>query len=121
MTLPININRLVGENVRFFREERDISQEILATRAGIKRTSTISDIETGKSNPTVETIEKLAIALEIRPAELFDYAFFRDDQLFSQKEALIKVHGESLLKRKLEEVNYVVNSTNQLLDFIDKK
>lgn len=121
MTLSVNINQQIGINLRIFRKEKKISQEDLAVIAGIQRTATISELETGKGNPTIETIEKLATALDIRPIELLDMGHFRSDEYFFQKEDLIKVHCESLLQRELEEVQYVVNSTNKLLDFIDKK
>lgn len=121
MTLSANIKEQIGLNLRTFRKAKKISQEDLAAKAGIERTASISELENGKGNPTIETIEKLAIALDIRPVELLDIGHFRSDEHFMQKENLIKVHCESLLKRDLEEINYVVKSTNQLLDFIDKK
>lgn len=119
--LSIKINRLIGENIRLFREEKNLSQEELAIKADIQRTASISDIENGKRNPTIGTIEKLAIALEIRPIELLDYNHFRNDLHFPQKEELIKAHCESLLQRKLDEVKFVVNHTNELLDFLDEQ
>jgi len=42
----------------------------LADRIGISRVS-LSGIATGKQKPAFDTLEKLAIALEVSPAELF--------------------------------------------------
>ena len=58
-----------GELVRQFREQSDLSQEDLADLAGIHRTY-IGGIERGERNPTLQTIHKLAAALDIPPMEL---------------------------------------------------
>lgn len=56
--------------VRAFRGRLDISQEELAGRAGLHRTY-VSDIERGVRNLSLESIEKLARALETSVAALF--------------------------------------------------
>ena len=62
---------LFGELVRQFREQASLSQEDLADRAGIHRTY-IGGIERGERNPTLQTIHKLAAALDIPPMELLN-------------------------------------------------
>lgn len=62
-----------GELVRNKRFEMGISQEELAGRAGLHRTY-VSDIERGGRNPSLESIEKLAKALEVSLATLFEQA-----------------------------------------------
>ena len=49
---------------------RGIAMQDLADRIGISRVS-LSGIATGKQKPAFDTLEKLAIALEVSPAELF--------------------------------------------------
>ncbi len=58
------------ESVRKERKARGWSQQRLADEAGINKV-TLVHIETGKSSPNVETLEKLASALGIRVAEFF--------------------------------------------------
>lgn len=58
-----------GRRIRELREERTMSQEDLADKAGLHRTH-ISLIERGQRSVRVETIEKLAIALRVQPSEL---------------------------------------------------
>lgn len=48
---------------------RALSQEALAVDAGVDR-SYVGRIERGVENPTVETLDKLASALGVPPAEL---------------------------------------------------
>jgi CheY-like chemotaxis protein/DNA-binding XRE family transcriptional regulator len=56
--------------VRKWRSQRRISQEELAGRAGLHRTY-VSDIERGARNVSLESIEKLARALEVPAGILF--------------------------------------------------
>ncbi|MFZ0946463.1 MAG: helix-turn-helix transcriptional regulator [Syntrophobacteraceae bacterium] len=58
-----------GQRVRQERTTRKLSQEQLAELAGVHRTY-IGMIERGEKNITLESIEKLAKALELKPEEL---------------------------------------------------
>ena len=60
---------LVAWNVRKLRVKRGLSQEALAVDAGVDR-SYVGRIERGIENPTAETLERLAAALDVPVAEL---------------------------------------------------
>ena len=60
---------IVAWNLRRLRVKRDLSQEALAVDAGVDR-SYVGRIERGIENPTVETLDRLAKALEVPAAEL---------------------------------------------------
>lgn len=60
-----------AENVRTFRTTLGVSQEDLAELAGFHRTY-VSQVERGVANITLDNIEKLAIALNVRPAALLE-------------------------------------------------
>lgn len=53
------------------RKEREISQEDFATDSGFDR-GYISGVERGVRNPSVLVLERIAAALKIDVAELFD-------------------------------------------------
>jgi transcriptional regulator with XRE-family HTH domain len=57
-------NQLVARNVRRFRRERAMSLGELARRSGLAK-QTLSKIEQGAGNPTVETLALLAAALDL--------------------------------------------------------
>lgn len=59
----------VGEKIRYFRKEKHFSQKKLAQQAGISNTY-LCDVEKGRSNCSLETLIKLAGALNINPEEL---------------------------------------------------
>lgn len=58
------------KNLKFYRNERRISQEKLAESCGCA-TGTIGCIECGKTMPSFEMIGKIAASLQIHPADLF--------------------------------------------------
>ena len=57
-------------NLKFYRKEKNISQEQLAELCDCA-TSTIGCIEIGRQAPSFEMIVNIARALEIHPADLF--------------------------------------------------
>jgi len=65
----VNILKTFGTNVRTVRESRGLSQEALADKADLHRTY-ISDIERFQRNISLDNIQKLANALEVKPYEL---------------------------------------------------
>jgi transcriptional regulator with XRE-family HTH domain len=65
----MDVRRVVGRNVRRYRERARLSQEELAHRAGLDRTY-VSGIERGIRNPTVLVLQDLAVVLKVKPADL---------------------------------------------------
>ncbi|MBX3247499.1 MAG: helix-turn-helix transcriptional regulator [Myxococcales bacterium] len=62
-------NSHLGQNVRAIREARGLSQQQMATAAGIPR-ATWSLLESGSANPTLAVLVKVAAALQVRLEEL---------------------------------------------------
>jgi transcriptional regulator with XRE-family HTH domain len=60
----------LGKAVRFLRETRNLSQRELADSSGIDATE-ISRLEKGKSNPTHETLRRLAKGLGVPCSQIF--------------------------------------------------
>ena len=59
-----------GDYLRAARRSRNLSQPELAEKAGIAA-QVVSNLENGRSNPTVETIFQLANGLAMSPTDLF--------------------------------------------------
>lgn len=58
------------ENLRTLRKQKGLSQLRLSEMAGLS-SSIVGDIETGRRNPTLTTIGKLAEALDVPVHQLF--------------------------------------------------
>ena len=69
----IDLKTLLGMAIKAQRASLGISQEELAHRAGLHRTY-VSDLERGARNPSIESIEKLAGALQVSVSNLFEGA-----------------------------------------------
>lgn len=62
--------RVLGQTIRALRKQKHLSQDVLSGLAGIARTH-LTMIENGSIHATIDTVWKLAAALELRPSELF--------------------------------------------------
>jgi transcriptional regulator with XRE-family HTH domain len=65
----MDMRRLVGRNVRQFRQKKGLTQEQFAELSGFSQ-QYISGLEQGRRNPTVITLFELAAALGATPVDL---------------------------------------------------
>jgi transcriptional regulator with XRE-family HTH domain len=66
----MDIKKYFGNRVRELRTEKKLSQEALATACGLHRTY-IGNVERGEKNISLENIEKIAEALDVKMSVLF--------------------------------------------------
>jgi transcriptional regulator with XRE-family HTH domain len=67
----IEVARRFGENLARVREQTGISQEEVGWRASLHRTE-VSILERGARLPRIDTLVKLAGALDVSPCDLLD-------------------------------------------------
>ncbi len=70
MTLWNNAEMIIGDRLRALREEKKFSQGDIEKRTGLLRCY-ISRVENGHTVPAIETLEKMARALEVPLYQLF--------------------------------------------------
>ena len=61
---------IIGERIRLLREDKNLSQGDIEKRTGLLRCY-ISRVENGHTVPAIETLEKLARAMEVPLYQLF--------------------------------------------------
>ncbi|GIM44456.1 hypothetical protein DNHGIG_00050 [Collibacillus ludicampi] len=61
----------LGENIKFYRKQRGLTQSELATQANMSR-SYIADVERDRYNPSVDTLKAISEALNIPVSYLLD-------------------------------------------------
>lgn len=69
MFIPTLDPKLVGKVVADFRRRKGISQEVLSGLADIGRTH-LSAIERGERKPTLETLYRIACALDVNMSDI---------------------------------------------------
>ena len=69
------ITKKIAMRIKLERTKKNISQEELAFSAGLNK-NTIGKIERVETSPTIETIEKIAIALGVDFLNLVDVSKF---------------------------------------------
>ena len=115
------LSELIGENCRVIRKSKGLSQKTVVERMGKDRSADISELESGKSNPTLETISKLAEALEVDVLDLFKFEDLRHNHDIQKQNLKLKVHFEDLQNRSANELEYILNANKAFLDFLDKE
>ncbi len=65
------ISKIIGQRIRNYRTQQKLSQEKLAERSGCHPTY-IGQLERGEKNATLESIEKIASALNVPLSQLFE-------------------------------------------------
>ena len=86
VVLEIRLNRsitMVGKNIKFFREKKNITQSELADKLCVTRQA-VSNWENGKTEPDIEMLNKIASVLEISIEELI-YGFKRETKIINTK------------------------------------
>ena len=81
------MNQAIGERLKQIRLRKRLSQRQLARQSGVAN-ATISQIESGKLNPTVSMLKRVLDGIPLRLSEFFsdepdapDRVFFRADEL----------------------------------------
>lgn len=86
----------VGKRIKELRNKRKMSQEKLAEIAEISQ-NMLSGIETGNNFCSSETLEKIIIALEVEPYELFDFGHHKgDDELLTEINRILSKNPEKI-------------------------
>ena len=65
------ITKIIGQRIRNYRTQNNLSQEKLAELSGCHPTY-IGQVERGEKNATLESIEKISLALNISLSKLFE-------------------------------------------------
>jgi len=79
-----NIRKIFGERIRKLRKKAKISQEKLGEKAKLHPTY-IGMVERGEKSPTLDTIVKLAKALDVSLLHLFCLTIFPEEDLLKSE------------------------------------
>lgn len=94
----LHIEQIVASNLSKLRAKRQLSLDALARRASISRTM-LSQIEGGRSVPTIRVLHQLALALKV------SIAAFLDQQACDSVQMFRAAHGKRLVSLEQQFVN----------------
>ena len=105
-------NKNIGKNIKRIRKEKKLSMDTLAKKLGLSNRSSIAHIENGSRSLRLDTIEKIANALEVSPFEIMGATYF--DNVMDIEKIKIEV---DLFEKILS--NYKENEALQLSKIIE--
>ncbi|ALS24359.1 helix-turn-helix domain-containing protein [Paenibacillus naphthalenovorans] len=111
--------KLFGEQIRNIRKEKGMTQEALTNEWSFQY-SYISDIERGERNISVETLEKIIGALDVVPAEIFNFTHATTDNEVIEKRMVIESIRALLVGRNIEEVKFIHRVANDFVKTVDQ-
>ena len=112
----------IGERIRNLRKEKNITQEQLASKLGVKR-AVISKYENESVNINVNTLEKISSILGVTPSYLIGYDdkivspdIYSDDELKKLKNISWDLYKQSINKKNSPEykLNYSFSQLNSI-------
>lgn len=86
---------MIGKNIRQIRKSKNMSINKLSKISGVSL-GFLSDIENGKTNPSLDTLEKIAIGLQVEMKDFFEHnssQINKEDSKEQQKKALLFLEG----------------------------
>ena len=97
----------IGENIRHARQKAGLTQKELGEKLGISQAA-VGQFESDKANPKIETLQKIAAALNIKLSELvpmnsaLDWAFekIEENRIVREYSAL-----DAAIKENLDKMN----------------
>ncbi|MDF9612858.1 helix-turn-helix transcriptional regulator [Bacillus cereus] len=114
-----NFLKLVGENIRFLRKKRGLTQEELAERINLQQ-AYIGGIERGERNISMLTLEKIAIGLKVSPDKILNFGNidFLDNL---QKEEVLSIITSLLHQKNVDELQFILKFLHNFSDFVKNK
>lgn len=109
---------LVGKRLRQMRNEKGLTQAVLAERADMSDTY-LAGIERGERNIALETLQKIVTALEVEPIDAFRFGGLELEEGLEEKREVVRLISAFLEERSLEEIKLVRKITQDVMKTID--
>lgn len=104
----MDTKELLGRRLRELRKKRDLTIERLAEIAAVGE-KYLGDIERGKENPTIGTLEKLASALSVKLRQILDF----EHELQGERALRRRIH-QALEKCDEKELQLILRLVNAI-------
>jgi transcriptional regulator with XRE-family HTH domain len=113
------LKKLIGERIRNIRMNRNLTLHQLSQLTG-QQASYLTEVELGKRNLSIESLEKIMNALNIKPGELFDFREVDPNSQEFETRAILEVHYQFLLEKKSDDVRMIHKITKEIFNSIER-
>ncbi len=120
LTNLANLASHVGARIRLLRKNRGLTQEQLGEKVQQPQ-SYIGAIERGEKNISLDTLERIVVALGVEPGDLFVSYLRRTKKDELEKDKHIDAISLLLRNRPLNEVHIISNLVADVLKALDSK
>jgi len=109
--------KLVGENIRFLRKKRGLTQEELAEQINLQQ-AYIGGVERGERNISMLTLQKIAVGLEVSPDEVLN---FSNVNLIDnpQREESLSIITSLLHQKNVNELQFILKFLYNFSEFVE--
>lgn len=114
-----DIGKQVGERIRLIRKAHGLSQEQLALKANIN-ISYMGQVERGEKNPTIDVVNKIAIALQLPLSQLLSIPTISINKCKQQSVYFQKIYHH-LLELSAAEQKEIYKILKQIISFKHSK
>ncbi|TDF95458.1 helix-turn-helix domain-containing protein [Paenibacillus piri] len=112
------LKRIIGDKIRNIRNSRGMTLQQLNETTGLQ-TSYLGDVERGKRNTSLDSLEKIMNALDIRPGDLFDFREVDVNSSEFEINSILEVHYQFLKEKKTEDVKMIHRITKDIFNSIE--
>lgn len=115
----MRLSTLVGDRIKSLRKAKGWTQEQLAEASSLHY-SYVGGVERGERNISLETLEKIVIALQVSPMELFRDELEADDDAKARRKA-VDEYMSMISSRSTEEIEMISRLNRDIFNAIDSK
>jgi len=110
------VGNYFSKNLKFLREQRDISKNKLSDMVGVNQT-TIGRWETNEITPSIDNVEEVAKALNVNLPDLLIKDLSIDNhQSFDELELLFNKHKDILTDEDKEYMKFIIEKRKKEID-----
>jgi len=113
-----NIQEKVSERIKKLRRAARLTQNQLAEKAGLSE-DTIGALERGKASPSLDSLQKITGALQIRIKDFFD--FEEEGEEIEEVKTAIADLTNYLKGRDSKDIHFIIRLIKLIYDWKDNK
>ena len=113
------LKKMVGKQIRSLRNAKNLTQSQLGEMAELPY-SYIGGVERGERNLSLDTLEKIILALGASPSDIFRFINLTDDQDVNKEQELHDFMA-FLTTRTTEEILFLQKLASDILKFSERK